>query len=370
MGGIFGGGGGQSTNTVTSSGPPAYLQPFLSTLASNANAGQASLNASGSAAPLVPGQAGYGTLAQPFQGQAEPGANNPAGTLVAPFTPNQITGQNLATSTANNVTNNIQPTAQNAMSQISQMMQPGANGQNSFQNTANSFNPLSSSDLTSAIQSQLVPVTQQYQEQILPQITDQAVQQGAYGGTRASTVQGQAARDYTQSINNVAGSMLYQNEEQQNSNQLANIQNELQGNSQTLSAAGLVPQLGSAAEQQGLDASNIYNTVGGQQQTLTQNQIAAAANEYAGQQNAPFTGMSQLEAALGIGGGAVSTSNVSSNPSSNLFGSLAAGALGINGLANSSLLPSNAGFGNFLSNVLPGSVTNSDAFLNMFPSTF
>lgn len=350
MGGLLGGGGG-GTNTVTSSGPPAYLQPYLQALDS---AGLGALHVGNPSA--ASGTAPTG-LATPYAGQSVPGQTNPTGTLVAPFTPSTIAAQGAATATAGNVAQNIQPQTQGALNNISSMMQPGANGQNSFQTAADSWSPLTSSGINQAIQADIVPTTQQYEEQIVPQITDQAVQQGAYGGTRAQTVQNEAARDYSQSINNIGAQMTYANQEQQSTNELANVGNLISGNNQTLSAASMIPTLGSAAEQQGLDVSNILGNVGNQQQTQEQSEITAAENEYAQQQQAPFYGLQELGNIFGTGAsGGTSTSNVSAPGST--WTNLLSGALGINALANSSLVSS---AGNGMSSILAAIMSSGSA---------
>lgn len=65
--------------------------------------------------------------------------------------------------------------------------------------------------LGSAINAAITPVRRQVQENILPQITDQAIAQGAYGGARQDLQEQQVTRDFGREAADVAAGISLQN---------------------------------------------------------------------------------------------------------------------------------------------------------------
>ena len=86
--------------------------------------------------------------------------------------------------------------------------------QNLIQSTQGGFqsamNPQQNPMLQQAMQSAIRPITQNYQENVLGGITDQAVQAGQTGGSRQGVAEGIAGRGYLDTIGDVATNMAYQ----------------------------------------------------------------------------------------------------------------------------------------------------------------
>lgn len=315
MSGIFGGGGGggqQSTNTVTNQ-PPAYLEPYLTTAAGNSQ----------NAYNQYVGQG----LNNPFSGALP--AN--IGQLTPQATPNDINAQNTDLSVANSIAGNMTNTngiAQNLQSNIASGM---------FQAPSNmTFQPMSDQDLAGSIASQIAPLQRTLTEQTLPGLTSQAIQQGAYGGSRQGVVQDRALNDFSTAATNATADAT---EKFQAQNALLSEQNlanrisaGVQGNQQVLSADAEIPSLQQTAEQQGLDVANLQSGVGAAQRGFTSADIAAAMQNYAGQQAAPYGGLGMLESLLmGTASGGTSTSSV---PQPGLLSQVAGGLGSLGGFAS------------------------------------
>lgn len=75
-------------------------------------------------------------------------------------------------------------------------------------NTA--MNPQQNPMLQRAMQAAINPITQNYQENVLGGITDQAVQAGQHGGSRQGIAEGIAGREYLQQVGDVATNMAFQ----------------------------------------------------------------------------------------------------------------------------------------------------------------
>lgn len=74
--------------------------------------------------------------------------------------------------------------------------------------------------LQSHIEAAQRPIQQKYEEDIRPQLTSQAIQQGAFGGSREGLTQARAARDHQRELGDVSSQMAAQNYQQERSNQL------------------------------------------------------------------------------------------------------------------------------------------------------
>jgi len=72
------------------------------------------------------------------------------------------------------------------------------------------LNPSENPYLQRAMQSAINPLTQNYQENVLGGITDQAVQAGQTGGSRQGIAEGIAGREYLQQVGDVATNMSFQ----------------------------------------------------------------------------------------------------------------------------------------------------------------
>jgi len=64
--------------------------------------------------------------------------------------------------------------------------------------------------LQQAMQSAIRPLTQQYQENVLGGITDEAVRAGQTGGSRQGIAEGIAGREYLQQVGDITEGMAYQ----------------------------------------------------------------------------------------------------------------------------------------------------------------
>jgi hypothetical protein len=97
--------------------------------------------------------------------------------------------------------------------------------QNLIQSTQGGFNqmmnPQQNPYLQQAMQSAIRPITQNYQENVLSGITDQAVQAGQTGGSRQGIAEGIAGRSYLDTIGDVSTNMAMQDYTQGQQNQLA-----------------------------------------------------------------------------------------------------------------------------------------------------
>jgi hypothetical protein len=77
-------------------------------------------------------------------------------------------------------------------------------------------NPFISAVANAAIK----PVTQTFQNTVLPGITDQAIMQGAYGGARQDVSQERASSDLEKQIGDITSNIFYQNYANERANQL------------------------------------------------------------------------------------------------------------------------------------------------------
>lgn len=321
---IFGGGssGGSSASqqqTVTNE-PPNYLQPFLATAAGNSqNAYQ----------QYIAQQ-----LNQPYTGAANQTAPNISALTPQP-TAATIAGENTALNTANNMTgqqtntNNLASGLQSAIA--NGMFSAPSSGEYAFQ-------PMSDADLAASIKGQLAPLQQNLTQQILPQLQSQAINQGAYGGSRANVMNNMALESYDTAATNATAQATEQFQAQNASLKASNLASEMQaattGNAQTLNALGEVPALQNVGTAQGSTQAGLQSAVGQTQQAQEASNIAANMQYYSGQQAAPFGGLGELESLLqGTNSGGTSTNSV---PNAGLLSQITNGLSGLVG-ANSAL---------------------------------
>ena len=127
---------------------------------------------------------------------------------------------------------------------------------------------------------------QHFQEQQAGRDAD-AVNKGAFGGSRAALTTSQAQRDLNDQMNQMAASQYgqaYNNAEgQYNADRAA----QLQANSQSVQAAGAQGQLAQMGQSAGLQQANAEMQAGAMQQTQNQNQLDTAYQDFVNQRDFP-----------------------------------------------------------------------------------
>jgi hypothetical protein len=272
---------------------------------------------------LSPEQQSLLNMAMPFATQfAQNQPQLPSGSSVAPFNPNQTSGQ--------------QQVLNAAGSGVSQSANNAGNAQ-SFLTTGAALNPASNPGLSAAIQGAELPIEQNFSENIEPAIREGGVGVGQFGGGREGALEGIATQAEQQAIGATAGQMENQN-----------YQNALD---QMTKAMGLTPTV----QQAQLEPGTATSSVGDVQQQLTQEQLTEAFNRFMFPQEQPLsTAESLASIASGIpGGGSTTTGQVNSSlsPFSTAvgLGSLGASLFGGNGMfGNSGAFGPSGMFSSFL----------------------
>lgn len=143
-------------------------------------------------------------------------------------------------------------------------------GQDIFNNTSNALNfGLNAADvdqnpyLQKAMQAAIRPLTQNYQENVLSNVTDEALQAGQFGGSRQGVAEGITGRGYLDKVGDITSSMA---------NQGYNT-----GLNTMMQSIGQAPNV----QNMGLFGANVMQGIGGQQQGLTQAVIDAPWNNVA-----------------------------------------------------------------------------------------
>lgn len=208
-------------------------------------------------------------------------------------------------------------------------------GQNTFQTQ--------SADTTGVIEAALNPVRENLMENIIPQIQSQAIQSGAYGGTRQDVVTQQALQDYSREAANIAANIGYQDfvrtEDQRFADAQARNDRAVENERLQQTAALSLPDLQNAGLQQQLTQSDLLAAIGGTEQAFDQNALTEAYNQYLLSVQSPYAGLSEYAALLSgipIGGTATATSTGGSAGSSPIAGAMG-GAL--SGAQLGSLVP-------------------------------
>lgn len=316
---LGGGGSAPSTSTtVQKSDPPAYLQPYLTDIAKQAQ----------TAYQAVP-QGGF------------------SGSLVANPTPAQTGAVNHTLSFAHNLDTS------GFGNDTAALGADLANKVTSGSYTAPASNTYHSPSIgtTADVNSYLQPVLQNLQENILPGVTSAAVANGAYGGNRYTTELGHQINDnFTTKAADIASQIGYGEQVRQDQNNLdawktnQQITPELQKNE--LTAAGLQPTIASSGVSAQLTPESLAASAGNQQQLWNQDQLDQAYQEYILSTQTPFAGLGDYAGIVGGNnvGGTVSGTSTGTVPHSNNFisGALGGGAAAY-GL--SSAFPALAGLG-------------------------
>jgi hypothetical protein len=124
------------------------------------------------------------------------------------------------------------------------------------------LNPASNPYLAGAYAAAAEPITQNYQNVVLPGITTNAMTSGAYGGSRQGVAQGMASNDYLRQLGNLASTM-YGNAYSQGTQQALQAGTSLLGAQQTGQLAGLGAQQAAAQglTNQALQATGLAPTL-------------------------------------------------------------------------------------------------------------
>lgn len=115
---------------------------------------------------------------------------------------------------ANYGANATQVGQNNAVANMNSMYNLGANAQGGLSGALSAMNRLNAAGDPStnqyfqgALQSAIRPVTQQFQEQVLPSLRQGAQESGQFGGSRQGIAEGLAARGYTDTIGDISSNM-------------------------------------------------------------------------------------------------------------------------------------------------------------------
>lgn len=274
-----------------------------------------------------------------------------AGSSIAGFDPLQLQAQQMTVNAANQmlpVTSQIPQQLQQIMggygSTIGQSAQAGQQGQQQLQGILQGpgmnfltsgalLNPNSNPALQGAIQGATRPIVENFQNTVLPGITQEAIANGGFGGTRQGIAEGLAAKGMQTQIGDVASQMMNQNYQnglnvmQGSLGQL--IQGQLGGQqAQQGAIAGQQAGLAGATSTLG-NAGNILNqttvpaqaiaAVGGQNQAMSQAQLSEQVQKFINEQLIPFATAQDVAAmAFGMPGG--STKSVSTAPGNPMAG--------------------------------------------------
>ncbi len=258
-----GGGGGGSSDTKQTTVPWGPQQPYLKDLFSRA---QQELNA--------------------------PGPNYYPSSTIAPFTPRQWQGQNLALRTAwGDLTNLGQRAA----------------GANEFL-LGDALRPESNPYLQQSVDAALGRTTRAFNEDVLPNIRSTFVGAGQGGSTRQGIAEGIAMDRLQQNLGDTAASMYSQAYNQ--------------GLDAMLRGVALSPQTGQLL----LAPSGVVSAVGADQQAMNQAQLTDEVNRWNFEQNAPWNELAQYGQLITGGFGGTSTTSAPSPERNTLMGA-AGGAL-------------------------------------------
>lgn len=158
-------------------------------------------------------------------------------------------------------------------------------------------------------------------EKLLPEISDQFIGAGQFGGTRQSEIIGRALRDTMEGISaeqsaalqaGYSGALSAAGTDLSRAAGLASTAGSLAGTdlSRTLSGAEQLGALGQQAQTLGLAGAGALQGIGQQQQTLDQKNLDVAREDFLAQQNDPQAKINALMAALSGTKAAIPTSTL------------------------------------------------------------
>lgn len=245
------------------------------------------------------------------------------GSGIVGFNPLQQQAQQMTMNAANSMLPQMQQTG----AQYGQQMQGYNNlrGQENFFTSGAVLRPQSNPALQGAIQAASRPTIQNFQEQIMPQITSMAADTGGIGGTRQGIGEGIAARGATQAVADIASSMANTNYQAglgamasgfNSANQTQQQQNSLLQNKAGIMGQTLLP-------------AQIKEAVGTQQQQMQQALLSEKVQKFVNEQMIPFS-VAQDVASMAFGMPGGTTKSTSSQPGNPMMGmQMGMGALGM-----------------------------------------
>ncbi len=213
--------------------------------------------------------------------------------------------------------------------------------------------------IRSAVDASIRPLEQSLTRTILPQLQDQSIMQGAYGGSGYGTAQALATSDFTQQGLDIASRMYDANYQRERQNQLnaPTLYGQAQGlidarDAQSRARFGDQVAAAQAQTQLQLLPAQLMDLAGSQQQGWDQAALDANLQRYNINQAAPWAGLGEWGQILN-GGGFNSAGTTQIHPVSGAA-SFLQGASGLAALG-SSLFPQQAqGGGNWLTNLFKG----------------
>lgn len=294
------GGGGGNQTTVQKSEPPAYLKPYLTDIARQA-------------------QQAYRDVPQGgFQGE-----------LTADPTGSQLSALQQQKDLANSLGDHGQATTQIAQRQSDQVLS-GA-----FRDPLDNNFQTQSADTAGVIDAAIDPIQQRLVEQIIPQIQSQAIQDGAYGGTRQDVTTGNALQDFSREATNTAAMINYEDfarsEDQRFQDHLGRMQLTPELLKLEQAAALTAPEIANLGVQQQLLPSQLLNDAGSRERMFQQDAIDDLYQQYLLQTQTPFAGLDQY-ASIVSGTPSGQTSTLTGPRSGGGGSSVLSGALGGAGL--------------------------------------
>lgn len=199
-------------------------------------------------------------------------------------------------------------------------MRPGTN----FLTSGQVLYPESNPALQGAIEAASRPTIQQFQEQLMPSITQGAIGSGSFGGTRQGIAEGIATRGATQTIGDIAARMASENYQAglgAMTQGLAIGGQNLQGEANTLGNMGNILQ-------QGLLPANLKEAVGTQEQGMKQALLSEQVQKFINEQMIPFAVAKDVAAmAFGMPGGSTVSQTTGSAGGMGAGGQIAMGGL-------------------------------------------
>jgi hypothetical protein len=218
------------------------------------------------------------------------------GSAIAGFNPEQLAAQNLATTTASTT---IPAAINNQLAAQNFLLGPN-------------LDPANNPALAKATDAAIRPITENFQEYVLPGIRSGAIQAGQLGGSRQGVAEGIASRNYLRQLGDTSAS--FQN--------IAYGQNLDATTKALLASPGIIQ--GTLLPSQVL--SGVGDVRAGKEQALLTEQAQRFVNE----QTLPFAAAQDVASlAFGIGGGSATSQSISPTPrTSPIAGALGGGTLG------------------------------------------
>lgn len=141
------------------------------------------------------------------------------------------------------------------------------------------------------------PLTQNFQNTVLPAISDQAIEQGAYGGSGSGIARGQASDALMRNIGDITSNIFYQNYNNERNNQL-----------------GAGQLIGQGSDLAGIPGQTML-AIDAQQRALQQMALDNQRQQFMEQKTAPWYGLGEASTILSQGGFNTVTGNYSqTNP--------------------------------------------------------